>query len=973
MSQDDDKKKDAPDEDRTVIGQPLPGAASTPPAEEDDPWGAPSAPPAPPAPKRAPPPDEDRTQVAQPLPGGDESPFGGTAESASPFGDPAEDATESASPFGGEPAPDPDESLDASDATGLSLPPADDAGDVAAEVQPTGRPDLPGTADDTGLSGPDLAEAGAPEGLSRPPADDMPLPKVPQDDTGLRTPAETAGHPSDDGLKTPGDVAGAPSDPSLRTPGDVTGAPSDPALRTPGDITGAPSDPALVAQDEVMGPPREDTDRTDPPVATPPPPDVTDETGIEAPPAGDPAAEETGLRSPPKVDAPDDSGIAAAAPPPAEAAEPGRVASPPSQDGGKIPIGTMINNNYEIKELISAGGMGEVFRGENAFTGDAVAIKIVLQSLANDSKIAALFMREAKVLCNLSDPGIVRYFNFVRDADLDRFCLIMEFISGQSLSDHVRDVAPLTDDEAKGVMRRVASGLEKAHQMEVVHRDLSPDNVMLRDGKVSDAVLIDFGIAKSTEMAEQTLHGQLAGKFKYISPEQLGHFGGEIGPRTDIYGLGLLMAAALRGEPIDMGSSVVEAVNARREIPDLDGVSETFRPLLAHMLEPDPKDRPARMSDVIRLIDHPEQVPAKYGGPVRDPHEATSPPTGAAPGLATPGLRAPPGTQAPRTMRGVTGVPGDANDASASPFGPGTQPPATASPVTYVPGLTTPPGGGTMSGGASRGRRDGEGGGAFRWILALLLILAVGGYVAARQGMLPPEIAAMVGMAPEEGPEQALPDEVTDTPSGPMTRSGFLAGYDAGECAYAERIAGGRDAGTIETFALAESAWDGLADDYEAAFETRPTIRNRTVPETQCAVLAMARSLQRRDGSAPVLTLDSAEMQSGGSIVGRLSDRRGRPVWLVLVTAAGGVYNLTSRMEEQPDGSATFAFGLNADGSGQAQPNLIMAVASESPLIAAAAANNGARASDLLPLIEAEIAGRDGAAGAALGYFELLP
>ena len=762
-----------------------------------------------------------------------------------------------------------------------------------------------------------------------------------------------------------------------------------PAVAQPsGDVT--PDDGELTS-DGVA----ENTD-----IASPPKPDAASdaEAGIESPPSPVSLTERApDIASPPVVEAADAADVGIVTPDEPEQAD-GSEASdgsepslaPPPDDlsdapieevtppKDAVPVGTMINNNYEIKELISAGGMGEVFRGVNAFTGDAVAIKIVLQSLANDSKIAALFMREAKVLCGLSDNAIVRYFNFVKDADLDRFCLIMEFIDGVSLSDFVRDERPLTDDEARGLLRRVARGLDRAHQMDVVHRDLSPDNVMLRDGKVSEAVLIDFGIAKSTEMAENTLHGQLAGKFKYISPEQLGHFGGEIGPRTDIYGLGLLMAAALRGEPLDMGASVVEAVNARREIPDLSDVSEGLRPLIAHMLEPDPAHRPARMLDVIRLLDHPADVPAKYGGirPVADGQ--TQPPMGQLQsGIATPGLRQPPThsgqTQGGGTLGGQSIVPAAADATSASPFGG----PTGVAPGTFSPGMTAPPGTfapgqHTMSGSGSR-RRDREGGGFVRWLLILLVIAGLGGFVAWQQGLIPDELLPEGMRQASAGDADSVADPVTSTPAGPMTRASFLAGYDAGPCSYANRIATGPDAGVVAAFTNAQGAFDSLADDFDAAFGSRPTIRVQAVQDAHCAALDLGRTLQQTEGSPPILVLDSNEMQSGGSIVGRLSDRRGRPVWLVLITAAGGVYNLTDRMTEGSDGSATFSFGLNSDGSGEPQPQMIMAVASDAPLIAAAAANNGARASDLLPLIEAEIAGRDGKAGAAIAVFNLLP
>ncbi|WP_373634942.1 serine/threonine-protein kinase [Yoonia sp. SS1-5] len=635
-------------------------------------------------------------------------------------------------------------------------------------------------------------------------------------------------------------------------------------------------------------------------------------------------------------------GAVPAQPEPALTAAPKPVTKAPTADPtAPVPIGTLINNNYEIKQLINAGGMGEVFRGENVFTGDSVAIKIVLQALAHDEKVAALFMREAKVLCQLSHQAIVRYYNFVRDADLDRFCLIMEFIEGVALSDHIRDVAPLTLGQATGLMRRVAAGLDRAHQMDVIHRDLSPDNVMLRDGLVENAVLIDFGIAKSAEMAESTLHGQLAGKFKYISPEQLGHFGGEIGPRTDIYGLGLMMAAALRGTPLDMGSSVVEAVNARREIPDLSDIGPALRPLLAHMLEPDPAHRPARMSDVIALLDNPRTIPSKYGqaAPVAG--------VGGASAAAVPGLRQPPGRNAAPPSFGVAATPADAD--SASPFGNAPAP------------TTTPPSP------VSDGK---QGGGLLRWLLVLLIFGGIGGFFAWQQGYLDDFAGPVAG--PDNGNGTVTPPVAGGLD--PSTREGYLAGWSTGACSFATRIKAGPNSGTIAAFSSDATAFDGLAEAYDEEFGARPTVLERPVAGAQCPALALANKMRTAQAAPPVLTLDTDIMESGGAIVGRLSDRRGRPVWLAWVSNQGGVYNLTDRLLEQADGSATFTFGLTAEDDADPTPQLLIAVVTDTPLIAAAAASDGTLAASLMPLIEAEIAGRDDdRAGVAVIGFSLSP
>lgn len=618
------------------------------------------------------------------------------------------------------------------------------------------------------------------------------------------------------------------------------------------------------------------------------------------------------------------------------------VTAPPADDAAPIPPGTMINNNYEIKELISAGGMGEVFRGENAFTGDAVAIKIVLNSLANDEKVAALFMREAKVLCQLSDQAIVRYYNFVKDTNLDRFCLIMEFIDGVSLSDEMHDKGSLSVEACKGLIRRLAMGLDRAHQMEVVHRDLSPDNVILRGGEIDDAVLIDFGIAKSQTNVESTLHGQLAGKFKYISPEQLGHFGGEVGPRTDIYGLGLLIAAAARGKPLDMGTSVVEAVNARQSVPDLSDVDPELQPILTQLLQPDPAKRPARMSDVIALLDAPSQPEA---APVAQP-TTQLPFTTQTP---VPGLRQPPGRSFPPTTLSGSLEVATTDAPSASPFGTDTRP-ATIAPQTIAPTVMPEP--------ETKSR-------AGLILLLLIAIAAGGGYYAWSTGVFDAEPTIATPTTP--------PAEVTaEGGLDPTTREGFLANWSDEPCVFVTRIAAGPNSGVISALAQDTSVFDTLSDDYANAFPGGSTVMAQSVTEGQCPALDLANTLRNLGGDAPVLTLDNTEMVSGGAIVGRLSNRRARTVWLALVSDEGAIFNLTNRLAEGADGSATFNFALNAGTEPASQ--LLIAIASDDPLINAATAIEGMSADILLPLIAAEITARtDDNTGVGLGVFTLSP
>jgi serine/threonine-protein kinase len=264
-------------------------------------------------------------------------------------------------------------------------------------------------------------------------------------------------------------------------------------------------------------------------------------------------------------------------------------------------VGTQLSGIYELDERIASGGMGEVYRGHNIQTGDPVAIKIVLPEFARDATILSLFKKEASILNHLAHDAIVRYHVFTIDSGIGRPYLAMEFVDGESLVDLMKH-GPMSTEQARKLCARLASGLSAAHEAGIVHRDLSPDNIILPGGKVERAKIIDFGIARSATVGGETLiGGKFAGKYNYVSPEQLGLFGGEITEQSDIYSLGLVLAAALRGEPIDMGGSQVEIVEKRRVVPDLAGIDESIRPIIAAMLQPEPQARPASMADVAEM------------------------------------------------------------------------------------------------------------------------------------------------------------------------------------------------------------------------------------------------------------------------------------------------------------------------------------------------------------------------------------
>lgn len=643
-------------------------------------------------------------------------------------------------------------------------------------------------------------------------------------------------------------------------------------------------------------------------------------------------------------------------------------------------VGTIINNNYKITELVNAGGMGEVYRGENVHTGDEVAIKIVLPNLAHEEKIITLFRREARILFNLTAEAIVRYYNFVKDADLDRFCLIMEFVDGEPLSDRMEKEGALSLEDTRVLIRRLANGLSRAHALEVTHRDLSPDNVILEDGSVAHAKLIDFGIAKSTEITEGTLHGQFAGKFNFVSPEQLGHYDGVIDSRTDIYGLGLMAAGAARGKALEMGSSIVEAVNSRREIPDLTDVYPELRPLLSHMLEPDPDNRPATMDDVVAMIDNPANIPAAYRGDepldlgtVATPVGGTIPPQSTAPGIATP------------TTPGV--------DEGDSPFGV-SMPPVTTAPTPLPEAAPV----------------EEKSGGMSPMLMALIAVVVIGlgaGAYVMSQGddddPVETQTASTTQTSEPEGTSEETtkppdattepnvvetasagtattePDEPieTDPPSAPdqlidMGRQiAWVDDYDGGECVYSAVRASTGDKIAIEGFGRSVQPFERLMAAFKREMGSEPDIGVRIVNDSQCPVLEFVKALKEDSAQPPVLTLDSDVLNSGDTLSGRLTGVRGRPVWLFLVSGKGGVFDISSLLERQDDGSSRFGFGMNLGENDEPTPQMVVAVTSQTPLVTVRAAKAGANAAQLLRIVETEIKTSGNPAGATVRYFRL--
>ena len=257
--------------------------------------------------------------------------------------------------------------------------------------------------------------------------------------------------------------------------------------------------------------------------------------------------------------------------------------------------------------------MGEIYKGHLVETGDPVAIKMMLPEMSANETALTLFRKEASALHYIQHDAVVRYYVFTIEPQLRRPYLAMEFVDGRTLTD-VIDQGPLSFEAALSLLRRVASGLQAAHEHGIVHRDVSPDNIILPNSNVARAKIIDFGIARTAQHGTVIGSG-FAGKYSYVSPEQLGLFGGDVTAKSDIYSLGLVMAQALTGKAIDMGGSQLDIIEKRRKIPDLGVIDARFRSLLEQMLQPDPARRPESMAALAAwLPEAASEVSAKTTG-----------------------------------------------------------------------------------------------------------------------------------------------------------------------------------------------------------------------------------------------------------------------------------------------------------------------------------------------------------------------
>lgn len=257
---------------------------------------------------------------------------------------------------------------------------------------------------------------------------------------------------------------------------------------------------------------------------------------------------------------------------------------------GILRAGELLNNTYVIEKLIGSGGTGEVYLAKNIVSGRKFAIKILKQEFSQNEAFINLMRREADVLHNVINDAVVRYNELLKSEMHGGFVfLVMEFIEGQQLAEIMQASGGMAPEALLQIASRMGQGLAAAHAQNAFHRDISPDNIILPGGDPTKAKLIDFGIARDiSENAQTVVGGGFAGKYQYASPEQLN---GDVDARSDLYSLGVTLLNAYRGQSSQIGSSLMEIVQAKAQRVDTRDVPGKLGELIARLCEPRPEDR----------------------------------------------------------------------------------------------------------------------------------------------------------------------------------------------------------------------------------------------------------------------------------------------------------------------------------------------------------------------------------------------
>ena len=278
-------------------------------------------------------------------------------------------------------------------------------------------------------------------------------------------------------------------------------------------------------------------------------------------------------------------------------------------------IGRLINDRFKITALIARGGMGKVYRAEQAPLGRVCAIKVLNPNYAgeHDPEFHKRFFLEASIASKLTHPNTVTIFDYGRTDD-DIYYMAMEYLEGHTLHRAIREAGSFPEERGAHIARQICRALREAHSLGVIHRDLKPANIFLVEhGDETDFVkVLDFGLVKDVSEGkpaeELTQTGLFMGSPKYMAPEQIR--GERVDVRTDIYSLGIIMYEMLTGKvPFDRPNSVnILMAHVNEEPPPVRVMnpnvnpSGAFEETVMRCMAKDPETRFRSMDEVLAAL-----------------------------------------------------------------------------------------------------------------------------------------------------------------------------------------------------------------------------------------------------------------------------------------------------------------------------------------------------------------------------------
>ena len=237
-----------------------------------------------------------------------------------------------------------------------------------------------------------------------------------------------------------------------------------------------------------------------------------------------------------------------------------------------ITRGQKINDRYQIIRSIGEGGMANVYLAHDMILDRDVAVKILRGDLADDEKFVRRFQREAIAASSLSHPNIVEMYDVGEDNG--KYYIVMEYVEGKTLKSLIKKRGALTLPEVIDIMLQLTSAISCAHDSNIIHRDIKPQNVLIKeDGIVK---ITDFGIAMALNSNELTQTNSVMGSVHYLPPEQANGKGATL--KSDIYSLGIVMFELLTGKLPFRGENAVEIAikQMKNQIPSVCSINENI-------------------------------------------------------------------------------------------------------------------------------------------------------------------------------------------------------------------------------------------------------------------------------------------------------------------------------------------------------------------------------------------------------------